>query len=184
MILKSNSITIFLTKGPITTFMVFALNVRTIFFNHKSLPTNWTILTDLNRIYFDTLIRSFHLYKLNVFQRICSRYTTNNLLRKTISINCDNFCILILIIIDQIKKETSCSQNELKWNNSLKNVHLTNATWRTCMYRFCSIYKLSLSISALFTRPVWERLTLNLKLFYDECNWMCNEILHFTEFFF
>lgn len=52
------------------------------FFYHKSLPTNWTILTDLNRIYFDTLIQSFHLYKLNVFQRICSRYTTNNLLKK------------------------------------------------------------------------------------------------------
>lgn len=41
---------------------------------------------------------------------------------------------------------------------------------------------LSLSISALFTRPVWERLTLNLKLFYDRYNWMCYERLHFTEF--
>lgn len=65
-------------------------------------------------------------------------YTTNNLLKKTISINCDN--LFILIIIDKIKKETSCSKNELN-NNSLKNVHLTNATWRTWMYRFCSIYK-------------------------------------------
>lgn len=43
---------------------------------------------------------------------------------------------------------------------------------------------LSLSISALFTRPVWERLTLNLKLLYDGYNWMCDERIHFTEFSF
>lgn len=43
---------------------------------------------------------------------------------------------------------------------------------------------LSLSISALFTRPVWERLTLNLKPFYDGYNWMCDERIHFTEFSF
>lgn len=55
-----------------------------------------------------------------------------------------------------------------------------NLTYKPLSAVFTS---LSLSISALFTRPVWERLTLNLKLFYDRYNWMCYERLHFTEFY-